>query len=92
MKSKKIKVGMNSTLIVLISAVIDKHFVDRICDKTAISRKYDMSTKILFCRHNSVKIKINIGSLYFAEEVNELLASFDGKNKCREFVFSDSSK
>ena len=31
------------------SAVVDKRFVDKIGDKTAILRKYDMSTKILFC-------------------------------------------
>ena len=37
------------------SAVVDKHFVDKIGEKTAILRIYDMSTKILFCdfcRHN----------------------------------------
>ena len=33
------------------SAVVDKPFVDKIGDKTAILRKYDISTKILFCRH-----------------------------------------
>ena len=32
------------------SAVTDKRFVD----KTSILRKYDMSKKILFCRHNNV--------------------------------------
>ena len=31
------------------SAVVDKPFVDKIGDKTAILRKYDISTKILFC-------------------------------------------
>ena len=36
------------------SAVVDKRLVDKIADKTAILRKYDMSTMILFCRHNSV--------------------------------------
>ena len=36
------------------SAVVDKCFVDKIGDKTAILRKYDMSTKILFSRRNSV--------------------------------------
>ena len=36
------------------SAVVDKPFVDKIDDKTAILRKYDISTKILFCRHNNV--------------------------------------
>ena len=36
------------------SAVVDKRFIDKIGDKTAILRKYDMSTKILFCRHNNV--------------------------------------
>ena len=35
------------------SAVIDKRFVDKIGDKTAILRKYDM-LKILFCQHNNV--------------------------------------
>ena len=39
---------------VMISAVVDKRFVNKIGDKTAILRKYDMSTKILFCRHNNV--------------------------------------
>ena len=38
----------------IISAVVDKRFVDKIGDKTAILRKYDMSTKILFCLHNNV--------------------------------------
>ena len=33
------------------SAVVDKRFVNKIGDKTAILRKY-MSTKILVCRHN----------------------------------------
>ena len=37
-----------------VSAVVDKCFVDKIEDKTAILRRYDMSTKILFCRHNHV--------------------------------------
>ena len=37
-----------------ISAVVDKRFVDKIGDKTASLRKYDMLTKILFCRHNNV--------------------------------------
>ena len=36
-----------------INAVVDKGFVDKIGHKTAILRKYDMSTKILFCRHNN---------------------------------------
>ena len=35
------------------SAVVDKHFVDKIGNKTAILRKYDMSTMILFCWHNN---------------------------------------
>ena len=39
------------------SAVIDTRFVNKIGDKTAILRKYDMSTKILFCRHNNVLFK-----------------------------------
>ena len=34
------------------SAVVDKRFVDKIGDKTAVLRKYDMSTKILVCQHN----------------------------------------
>ena len=38
----------------LSSAVVDKRFVNKIGDKTAILRKYDMSTKILFCWHNYV--------------------------------------
>ena len=38
----------------LLSAVVDRRFVDKIGDKTAILRKYDMSTKILFCWHNNV--------------------------------------
>ena len=38
----------------VISAVVDKCFVNNIGNKTAILRKYDMSTKILFCRHNNV--------------------------------------
>ena len=38
----------------IVSAIIDKRFVNKISDKTAILRKYDMSTKILFCRHNNV--------------------------------------
>ena len=33
------------------SAVVDKRFVNKIGDKTAILKKYDMSTKILFWRH-----------------------------------------
>ena len=37
---------------VMISAVVDKRLVDKIGEKTAIFRKYNMSTKILFCRHN----------------------------------------
>ena len=39
---------------ICISAVVDKRFVDKIGNKTAILRKYNMSTKILFCRHNNV--------------------------------------
>ena len=39
---------------VVTSAVVDKCFVDKLGDKTAILRRYDMSTKILFCRHNHV--------------------------------------
>ena len=38
----------------IIRAVVDRHFVDRIGDKTAISRIADMSTEILCCRQNSV--------------------------------------
>ena len=41
----------------IISSVVDKRFVDKIGNKTAILRKYDLSTKttkILFCQHNSV--------------------------------------
>ena len=34
------------------SAVVDKRFVDKIGDKTASLRKYNMSTKILFCQNN----------------------------------------
>ena len=41
---------------IAISAVVDKPFVDKIADKTAILRKYDISTKILFCRHNNAWI------------------------------------
>ena len=37
-----------------ISVVVDKRFVDKIGDKTAILRKYDISRKILFCWHNNV--------------------------------------
>ena len=37
------------------SAVVDKRFVNKIGDKTAILRKYDMSTKILICRHSNVR-------------------------------------
>ena len=37
------------------SAVVDKLFVNKIGDKTAILRKCDMSTKILFCRHNNIQ-------------------------------------
>ena len=44
----------HSTSIVTVSAVVDKRFVNKIGDKTAILRKYDMLTKILFCRHNNV--------------------------------------
>ena len=33
------------------SAVVDRPFGDRTGDKTAILRKYDMSTEILFWRH-----------------------------------------
>ena len=36
------------------AVVVDKRFVDKIGDKTAILRKYDMSTKIQFFRHNNV--------------------------------------
>ena len=39
---------------VVTSDVVDMHFVDKIGDKTAILKEYDMSTKILFCRHNNV--------------------------------------
>ena len=39
---------------IAVSAVVEKHSVDKIGDKTAILRKYDMLTKILFCRHNNV--------------------------------------
>ena len=35
-----------------ISAVVDKRIVNNIGDKTAILRKYDMSTKIVCYRHN----------------------------------------
>ena len=38
----------------MISAVVDKRFVDKIGDKTAILWKCDMLTKILFCRHKIV--------------------------------------
>ena len=38
---------------ILASAVVDKRFVNKIGDKTKILRKYDMSTNILFCRHNN---------------------------------------
>ena len=38
----------------VVSAVVDKRFVDKIGDKTAILRKYDMSARIMFCRHNNV--------------------------------------
>ena len=42
-----------------VSAVVNKHFVDKIGDKTAILRKHDMymyvcQQKILFFRHNNV--------------------------------------
>ena len=33
------------------SAVVDRPIVDRIGDKTANLRKYDMSTEILFWQH-----------------------------------------
>ena len=36
------------------NAVVDKRFIDKIGDKTAILRKYDMSTKILFYQHDNV--------------------------------------
>ena len=36
------------------SAVVDERFVSKIGDKTAILRKYDMLTKILFCRRNNI--------------------------------------
>ena len=36
------------------SAVVDKRFVNKLGDKTAILGEYDMSTKILFCRHNNI--------------------------------------
>ena len=36
------------------SSEISSAVVDKIGDKTAILRKYDISTKILFCRHNNV--------------------------------------
>ena len=67
---RKVKCWLKN-LCVLSSAVVDKHFVNKIGNKIAISRKYDMSTKILICRHNNVKIKINVGSFYLAEEVND---------------------
>ena len=36
------------------STVVDKRIVDKTGDKTAILKKYKISTKILFCRHNNV--------------------------------------
>ena len=38
---------MHASICVKSSAVVDK-----IGDKTAIMKRYDMSTKILFCQHN----------------------------------------
>ena len=37
-----------------LSAVVDKRFINKIGDKTAILRKYDLSTKIQICWHNNV--------------------------------------
>ena len=37
-----------------ISAVVDKRFVNKLGDKTAVLRKYDMLKKILFCQKNNV--------------------------------------
>ena len=38
---------------VMLTELCDDH-TSAVIDKTAILRKYDMSTTILFCRHNSV--------------------------------------
>ena len=47
------------------SAVVDKRFVDKIGNKTAILRRYDMSTKILYCRHNNILKKKGQGIIIF---------------------------
>ena len=46
--------------VIQISAVVDKHFVD----KTAILRKYHVSTKILFCWHNNLLFLKHKGHMY----------------------------
>ena len=46
------------------STVVDKCFVNKIGNKTAIVRKYDMSIKILFCRHNNVQFWKRMDSFF----------------------------
>ena len=60
------------------SAVVDKHFVNKVGDKTAILRKYDISTKILvlFCWHYNVlfeKERIPLKTKYSKNKLSKRL-------------------
>ena len=65
-----------------ISAVVDKCFVNNIGNKTAILRKYDMSTKILFCRHNNV-LFIKRKDTFKKQSIDKI-SLFEGSTVCEK--------